>query len=342
MRPAEGGSIASGRYTLEGHLGSGGMASVWRATDQTLERTVAIKVMADVLADDPRWLKRFEREARAAAGLSHPHIVKVFDFGVEDHRPYLVMAFVAGGTLKERLEAGERPDPERLARELLGALGHVHAGDILHRDVKPGNILVGEDGGAHLTDFGIARATDATAMTQTGMVMGTIRYLAPEVAAGEPATVASDLYSAGRVLRDAAGDDAGPRLVPLLDALTAEDPHERPASAEAALAILDGDEAVTRAMAPTRPAPPRPRVAPPLAERIKPLGANLDRTIRAPWFLPVAGIAGLALLALVVVLLASGGGGGDEPRTRAPSMPPSSAPLEEQLRGLDRAIDSAR
>ena len=332
MRPAEGDSIAGGRYRFEHHLGSGGMASVWRATDETLDRTVAIKVMADILADDPRWLKRFEREARAAAGLSHPHVVKVFDFGVEDHRPYLVMAHIGGGSLKQRLEEGERPDPERLARELLGALGHVHAADILHRDVKPANILLDEDGGAHLTDFGIARAGDGTTMTQTGMVMGTLRYLAPEVAAGEPATIASDLYAAGRVLRDVAGEDPGPPLGPLIAALTAEDPRERPASAADAIAMLAGGEATTNVL----PAP--------LSERVRPLAADLDRRIRAPWFMPVASIAGLVLVAVIVVLLASSGGdgGGAEQRTGAPRMPPSSAPLEEQLRGLDRAIEAAR
>ena len=187
MRPEQGATLAGGRYTFERHLGSGGMASVWLARDETLHREVAIKLMADTLADDERWLARFKREARAAAALSHPHIVKVFDFGIEEHRPYLVMAHVPGGSLRDRQQdGGELPDPERLARELLGALAHVHAAGIVHRDVKPGNILLDEHGSAHLTDFGIARPQDATAMTQTGMVMGTIRYLAPEVAERRP------------------------------------------------------------------------------------------------------------------------------------------------------------
>jgi serine/threonine protein kinase len=342
MRLEEGATIAGGRYTFESHLGSGGMASVWRASDATLQRTVAIKVMADILADDPRWLKRFKREARAAAALSHPQIVKVFDFGVEGHRPYLVMAYVPGGSLKEHLEAGERPDPERLARELLGALAHVHGANILHRDVKPGNILIDEDGSAHLTDFGIARATDGTSMTQTGMVMGTIRYLAPEVAAGEPATAASDLYAAGRVLRDVAGDYPAQQLGPLIDALTAEDPRDRPASAHQAVAILDGDESTTKVLPGRRRTTGARSAGPPLGERVKPLAADLDRTIRAPWFLPVATIAGLLLVALIVILLAGGGGGGGEAPRGAPELAPASAPLDEQLDGLDRAIDAAR
>ena len=222
------------------------MASVWLARDETLHREVAIKLMADTLADDERWLARFKREARAAAGLSHPHIVKVFDFGLEEHRPYLVMAHVPGGSLRDRLQdGGEPPDVERLARELLGALAHVHAAGIVHRDVKPGNILLDEHGSAQLTDFGIARPQDATAMTQTGMVMGTIRYLAPEVAEGGPATERSDLYSAGGVIREVAGDDPPARLRELLDALTADDPERRPSSADDALARLDepGDDA---------------------------------------------------------------------------------------------------
>ena len=184
------------------------MASVWLARDETLHREVAIKLMADTLADDERWLARFRREARAAAALSHPNIVKVFDFGIEEHRPYLVMAHVPGGSLRDRLQdGGELPDAERLARELLGALAHVHAAGIVHRDVKPGNILLDEHGSSQLTDFGIARPQDATAMTQTGMVMGTIRYLAPEVAEGGPATERSDLYAAGGVVREVAGDE---------------------------------------------------------------------------------------------------------------------------------------
>src|SRR5215212_6092288 len=115
---AAGTEIADGRYTLVEHLGSGGMASVWLARDSTLERDVAIKVMSDMLAGDERWLKRFEREARAAASLQHPNIVKVFDFGVEDGRPYLIMAHIAGGSLKQQLAAGASIDPTQLAREL--------------------------------------------------------------------------------------------------------------------------------------------------------------------------------------------------------------------------------
>lgn len=308
---SEGETLADGRYTLVEHLGSGGMASVWLATDETLQREVAIKVMSDMLAGDERWLTRFRREARAAAALQHPNIVKVFDYGVEDGRPYLIMAYVAGGTLKERIAGGASIDAERLAKELLGALAHVHAAGLLHRDVKPGNVLLDAAGASHLTDFGIARHTDATELTQTGVVLGTMNYLAPEVAAGEPATARSDLYSAGRVLEEVGG------LGTLTDRLTATDPSGRPSSAEAALAEMAGDTTAATAVLPERP---RPSV------------------IRAPWFMPVAAAAGIVLLAIIVVLLATGGGDGGA----APQVAPANAPLEQQLRQLDRAIDASR
>ena len=334
--------IAGGRYTLVEHLGSGGMASVWLATDETLQRDVAIKVMSDLLSGDERWLKRFRREARAAASLSHPNIVKVFDFGIEDARPYLIMAHVAGGSVKDQLAAGTELDAEALARELLGALAHVHAAGILHRDVKPGNILLDAQGASHLTDFGIARPSDATQMTQTGMVMGTVRFLAPEVAAGEPASERSDLYSAGRVLRDVAGDGGGPQLQALIAALTSDDPGERPASAEAALGELEAPTAptaTTSAVAPDTGATAVMRPQPRPASAARAADAWLRDARRSPWFAPGAALAAIVLLAIIVVALAAGGGGSGG---SAPKVAPADAPLEQQLRQLDRAIDATR
>ena len=339
MRPAEGTSLADGRYVFERHLGSGGMATVWLARDEALARAVAIKLMADTLADDDRWLERFKREARAAAALSHPHIVKVFDFGIEDHRPYLVMAHISGGSLRDRLrDGGAPPEPAGLARELLGALGHVHAAGIVHRDVKPGNILLDEHDRSHLTDFGIARPQDATAMTQTGMVLGTMRYLAPEVAEGEPATERSDLYAAGAVLREVAREDA---LGALVGALTEQDPERRPASAEDALAMLDAD-APTRRLPEAEPrgraTAPR-RAQPPTREAAL---QRLDDVIRRPWFPAAAGILAILALAVIVIALAGGGEGGSGSGAEATATPaPASAPLDQQLRGLDRTIDAA-
>jgi serine/threonine-protein kinase len=318
-------ALGDGRYALERHLGSGGMASVWLATDERLHRKVAVKLIADVLADDERWLARFRREARAAAALSHPNIVAVFDFGVDDHRPYIVMAYVPGGSLKERLAEGRPPPAAGLARELLGALAHVHGAGILHRDVKPGNILVDEHGRSHLTDFGIARPQDATAMTQTGMVLGTMRYLAPEVIAGEPATEAADLYAAGCVLREVA--DGEPALGGLIEALTADDPADRPRSAAAALDALEPTR--PQRTAATRPLP-EPRAA-----RAKELGEAAHRARRSPWFFPAAALAAILAVGLLVIALASGGGPATE------SAAPAGAPLNEQLDALDRMIEGA-
>ncbi|MEA2159160.1 MAG: eukaryotic-like serine/threonine-protein kinase, partial [Solirubrobacteraceae bacterium] len=140
-------TLSDGRYRLERVLGTGGMGSVWLAHDARLGRPVAVKVISDALAVDRQWLRRFEREARAAASVSHPHIVQVFDYSVEEERPYLVMEYVRGGSLADRLTAS-RPhdqglDVEALARGLLDALAHIHDAGIVHRDVKPGNILLG-------------------------------------------------------------------------------------------------------------------------------------------------------------------------------------------------------
>ncbi|HEU5143081.1 MAG TPA: serine/threonine-protein kinase, partial [Solirubrobacterales bacterium] len=161
------------RYRLERLLGRGGMASVWVATDEVLERPVAVKVLADTIASDPEFLARFRREARVAAGLSHPNLIGVYDYADGEERPYLVMEYVDGENLAEGLARGIEVDGERLARELLGALAHIHGAGILHRDVKPQNVLLAPDGSAKLIDFGIALPQDATALTSTGNLLGT-------------------------------------------------------------------------------------------------------------------------------------------------------------------------
>jgi eukaryotic-like serine/threonine-protein kinase len=261
------------------------------------------------------------------------------------------MAYVPGGSLRDRLRDGGRlPDPAALARELLGALGHVHAAGIVHRDVKPGNILLDEQERSHLTDFGIARPQDATTMTQTGIVLGTMRYLAPEVAEGEPATERSDLYAAGGVIREVAGEDPEPAVAGLIDALAAQDPEDRPSSADDALALLD-EQAATRRMAPLRKESERPGTPATATTRERPAATadearerasgavrRVDDVIRRPWFLPAAAFAAVVLLAVIVIALA---GGGEAPQGGAASPAPASAPLDEQLRGLDRAIDAA-
>src|SRR5262245_6942708 len=155
------------------------MAAVWLATDERLGRQVAVKVLSDVLAGDREYGQRFSREARLAARLQHPNLVQVYDFDATE-RPYLVMEYIEGGTLAERTAEHTAPEPEQLARELLSALRHIHANGVLHRDVKPHNVLIDANGHARLTDFGIAQPSDATALTETGHVIGTESYMAPE------------------------------------------------------------------------------------------------------------------------------------------------------------------
>jgi eukaryotic-like serine/threonine-protein kinase len=232
--------LGDGRYVLDRQLARGGMAAVWLAHDVILERPVAIKVLSDTLAGDAEFLARFRREARVAAGLSHPNLVSVYDFDAGDQRPYLVMEYVAGGDLRQRLaEGGEGVEVERLAGELLAALRHIHAAGVLHRDVKPQNVLIGEDGRAQLTDFGIAQPRDATSITQTGNVLGTERYIAPEVLRGEPPSERSDLYALGMVLAEVARTGVGFGIWELIDSLRSEDPLDRPSGAPAALAELE-------------------------------------------------------------------------------------------------------
>ncbi|HMI81098.1 MAG TPA: serine/threonine-protein kinase [Solirubrobacterales bacterium] len=237
------GVLLKERYRLERTLGRGGMAAVWLGHDEVLERPVAVKVLSDTIASDPGFVARFRREARTAAGLSHPNLVGVYDFSEEGERPYLVMQFVPGEDLASRLARGEGLDCERLARELLEALAHIHDAGILHRDVKPANVILEPEGTAKLIDFGIALPRDATALTSTGLVLGTERYAAPEVMEGRPASERSDLYSCGLVLRGCAGRRS-PALDSLVEWLTAADPAARPASARQALARLERADSV--------------------------------------------------------------------------------------------------
>jgi eukaryotic-like serine/threonine-protein kinase len=197
------GRILDGRYQLGSLLGVGGMARVYVATDRVLERRVAVKILSWPYAQDPVFVERFRREARAAAKLSHPNIVTVFDSGSDAGQLYLVMEYVAGQSLAELLAGQDRLAPRRaaeLAIEVCKALSAAHAQGLVHRDVTPGNVLVGDDGRVKVTDFGIAKAAAATTLTGTGVVLGTAAYLSPEQAQGGPVDARSDLYSLGCVL----------------------------------------------------------------------------------------------------------------------------------------------
>jgi eukaryotic-like serine/threonine-protein kinase len=196
------------RYRLDDRIATGGMGEVWRATDTVLDRVVAVKLLKQEHADDAVFRSRFEIEARHAAALRHPGVAQVFDFGggggagEGEHAPFLVMEYVDGDPLSALLRSGRPMDPAAAATLLAGAgdaIGAAHAQGIVHRDVKPGNLLVTRDHRVKITDFGIARAADGLALTRTGEVMGTPQYLSPEQAEGKPATPASDVYSLGAV-----------------------------------------------------------------------------------------------------------------------------------------------
>jgi len=306
-------SLLGKRYRLERILGTGGMATVWLARDERLRRPVAAKILSDTLAADQSYLHRFHREARLAAGLSHPNLVKVYDFGGEGERPYLVMEYVERGSLADRISEGRARelDASRLARELLEALDHIHGAGIVHRDVKPGNVLIAPDGTAKLTDFGIAQPEGATRLTSTGLVVGTRSYLAPEVGRGEPATVRSDLYSCGAVLREASGDAPPPELAALVTRLGDQDPDRRPESASRALALLTESSPPAGAEATTATAATEP-LEPDRAARTTPIGARSRQPRRRETRVLVGprALAGAALLAALIVLgvlLLSGG-----------------------------------
>ncbi len=197
------GMCLNGRYRLDAQIGAGGMSTVYRAFDTTLERRVAVKLMHREIASDSDQLERFRREARSVAQLSHPHIVGVIDAGEEDGRPYIVLEYVEGETLKERIRRmGRLPVDEAIAYaiEIARALGAAHGQAIVHRDIKPQNVLVDEEGSAKVTDFGIARSLEHEGLTADGRVLGTTDYVSPEQALGHDVDGQSDIYSLGVVL----------------------------------------------------------------------------------------------------------------------------------------------
>jgi eukaryotic-like serine/threonine-protein kinase len=265
MNPESGTTLGS-RYTLTDRVAAGGMGDVWRATDSVLGRVVAVKVMRASAAEDPTFANRFRDEARHSAGMSHQNIATVYDYGEDDGTAYLVMELVDGEPLSQLIARGPM-NPEEV-RRIVGqaalALAAAHAAGVVHRDVKPANILITPDGRVKLTDFGIARAVDGASHTRTGEVLGTPQYLSPEQALGKGATGASDLYALGIIAQEmltgrkpfdsgsavatalAQVNDPPPPLpdsVPsdlrrIIDQSLAKNPADRPTSAAAVAAAL--------------------------------------------------------------------------------------------------------
>ena len=270
MRQLEDGAVIDNRYEICAHLGSGGMAEVYRATDLQLGRDVALKILHERFAADEEFVERFKREASSAAGLAHQHVVGVYDRGEWEGTSYIAMEYVSGKTLKDIVLEEGPLDPQRavdLTVQILRAARFAHRRGIIHRDFKPQNVIVDDEGRAKVTDFGIARA-GASDMTQTGSILGTAQYLSPEQAQGHAVGARSDLYSIGIILYEMLtgrvpfqADSAvtialkqvseapvppsehNPRVTPELESVVlralAKEPRERFADADEFIAALD-------------------------------------------------------------------------------------------------------
>jgi serine/threonine-protein kinase len=197
------GTVLSGRYKLEAKLGSGGMSTVYLARDTTLDRQVAVKILHREMSEQEDQLQRFRQEARAVAKLSHPNVVAVIDAGEDGGHPYIVFEYVEGETLKQRIKRVGALEPQEAlayAIEIARGLTVAHNRNMVHRDIKPQNVLIDAEGRAKLTDFGISRQLEQDGMTATGRVLGTTDYVAPEQAMGHPVDIRSDIYALGVVL----------------------------------------------------------------------------------------------------------------------------------------------
>ena len=349
MTPGTLPALLGGRYRLEGRLGHGGMAAVHLGHDTVLDRPVALKLLAEGLGHDEELRERFLREGRFAAKLSHPHVVGVFDTGQDEGRPFIVMEYVEGASLAAELArrgAFEPGEVAELGRQACAGLGHAHDAGLVHRDVKPQNLLLRSDGVLKVADFGIARGGGAT-ITQAGTLLGTASYMAPEVADGGPATAASDVYSLGAVLYELLAG-MPPRRVESLADLGDHRPlpplGERVPDAPAALAA-----AITRCL--EREPLRRPQSAGDLFQELEDQSSAPPRALRSPvrvqrarptgriW-MAVAGAAALVGVALALSL-----GLRDDPPSGPPPLEPvpaGSSPAENARNLADWLRASSR
>jgi serine/threonine protein kinase len=336
-----------GRYQLGRMLGSGGMAIVYLADDRELGRSVAVKLLADNLAADEAFRARFLREAQLAAKLSHPHIVHVYDIGRDPGgRPFIVMEYVEGESLHQTLQREGRLSPDRvaaIARDCCAGLAYAHAAGLVHRDLKPHNLLVDRDGRIKIADFGVARSLDGAGFTLTGSVLGTAGYLAPEQARGEAVTSAADIYGLGVTLHQlVTGAMPGPGAAVLPEPLRGivarcldHDPDRRPTAAELLgegvwLQPDPAGQQQTQRMAHQTGATAATRVAASASVPTRPYAA-LDHRARYRLAAILLGLLGLALIGIVV---ATSGG--------STALPPPSHHRQHPSQAIPHAADPAR
>lgn len=353
------------RYELRRVLGYGGMAEVWDGWDHRLDRAVAVKMMHRAVAAQPDTRRRFETEARAAARLSHPNIVAVHDFGEHDGTPFIVMERLPSQTLADVIAQGAL-SPQRAAAvlaDVLAALGAAHGAGVLHRDIKPGNILVAADGSMKVADFGIAK-TAGDVQTMAGQVVGTMAYMSPERIAGAPASVSDDLYAVGvmgyealvgfrafpqdtpgvvvRAIMDdppppmsVVRPDIDPALAATIDRAMARDPRHRFGSAEDMRSALAGNPVAAFAAPAVAGGPPRPATKvftqasmAPAATYVVPAVPRRKMSARTRKILAAAAIiAAFTVSVLAVTMGSSSTTQAPEPVNTSTSVPtPSSAP----------------
>ena len=367
------GTVLSDRYRLEARLGSGGMSTVYLARDQTLERPVAAKVMHREISDQPDQLERFRREARTVAKLSHPNVVAVIDAGEDGGYPYIVFEYVDGETLKQRIDrVGRLPVDEAAAYaiEIGRGLAAAHARRLVHRDVKPQNVLIDSDGRAKVTDFGIARSLESDGLTKTGRVLGTTDYVSPEQAMGQEVDARTDIYSLGVLLYEMltgevpfradtvvgvamkhvneqmpdvqrSRPEVSSALAAVIERATAKDPKKRYPDMASFLADLEGALEVEVARAGTSH-----------GEATSVLDAVRPRRLLTPRRMSAAGVA-LVLAATVAALLIAALTGSNEPAstgaapqgtpirlTDAQAFDPPPGDGEEHSSDVGLAIDS--